>query len=441
MKPILLVDNEEKFCKVVKASLELEELPVEYVLSGEAAENWLKKNESDIVITDLRMDGIDGIELLRRIKKKKSSIDVIIMTAFASQRTAVDALREGALDYLIKPFEMDELILRIRRIYQRKKLIEENRQLRSQIHKPVYYQKIIGRSEAMKQVYRFIQKASESDSTVLITGESGTGKELVAETIHANSPRKNNIFIAINCAALPENLLESELFGHEKGAFTGAIQRKIGKFELSKGGTIFLDEIGDMSPSIQAKLLRVLQNKEIFRLGGNERIQINTRVIAATNQNLEQMVEIKKFRQDLYYRLNVFPIKIPPLRERKEDIPELVNHFIKLYDIVEIDREALKDLMDYDWPGNIRELQNIIERASIMADSIIKKGDLPHLITRSMENLYNFNIPDNGFQLDKFEKFLIEQALRKAHGNKTQAAKILGISRRRLYSMMKSMDV
>jgi len=300
---------------------------------------------------------------------------------------------------------------------------------------------LIGRSEKMKTVYQLIRKAAESDSTVLIRGESGTGKELVAETIHMTSNRRDKPFVAINCAALPENLLESELFGYEKGAFTGATQRKIGKFELAKEGTLFLDEIGDMSLTIQAKILRVLQNKELFRLGGNERIEVNTRLIAATNQNLEEMVNTRKFREDLYYRLNVFPIVLPPLRERKEDIPELVNHFLKKSNVVGIDRNALKRLMEYDWPGNVRELQNVIERASILADSIITVDDLPPFKTPAEESIYHFEIPDEGFQLDEFEKFLVVQALRKAAGNKTRAAEILGITRRRLYSMMERFGI
>lgn len=441
MYPILIVDNEEKFCKVVKAALELEQIPAEYVLSGEAAEKWLKNNRTDIVITDLKMDGMDGLELLKRIKKSHPEVEVIIMTAFATQKTAVDALKEGAFDYLIKPFEMDELVLRIRRIEQQKKILEENRQLKSQPPRQIYFEKLIGRSEKMKTVYQLIQKAAESDSTVLILGESGTGKELVAETIHLTSNRRNKPFIAINCAALPENLLESELFGYEKGAFTGATQRKIGKFELAKDGTIFLDEIGDMSLTIQAKILRVLQNKELFRLGGNERIEVNTRLIAATNQNLEEMVNERKFREDLYYRLNVFPIVLPPLRERKEDIPELVNHFLKKSNVVGIDRNALKRLMEYDWPGNVRELQNVIERASILADSIITVDDLPPFKTSVNEEAYRFEIPEEGFQLDEFEKFLVVQALHKAGGNKTRAAEILGITRRRLYSMMERFGI
>jgi DNA-binding NtrC family response regulator len=441
MKPILIVDNEEKFCKIIHSALALEGITAEYVLSGEESLKWLEAFETDLIISDLKMDGMDGLELLQLIKTDFPHTEVIIMTAFASQNTAIDALKKGAFDYLIKPFEIDELVLRIRRIFQQKQLQQENRDLKSQVGKPVLYKSMIGRSASMTRMYQLIQKGAGSDSTILILGESGTGKELVAETLHENSPRQNAHFIAINCAAVPENLLESELFGYEKGAFTGATHRKIGKFEMAEGGTLFLDEIGDMSAPLQAKLLRVLQNKEIFRLGGNERIQINTRVIAATNRDLAQMVQNGEFRQDLYYRLNVFPISIPALRDRKEDIPELVNHFLKSQNIIGIEQEALQILMQYDWPGNVRELENVIERAAIMAENLITPADLPPLSSADSSDLYTYKIPEDGFNIDRFEKYLIQQALHKARGNKTKAAEILGITRRRLYSMMKSLEI
>jgi DNA-binding NtrC family response regulator len=441
MKPILIVENEEKFCKVVKTALELEEFSADYVLSGEQAKKWLENNSTDLIISDLRMEGITGLDLLCWVKSNFPETEVIMMTAFASQKTAIEALKEGALDYLIKPFDMDELLLRIHRIFEQKKLLDENRKLRKQVDAPMFYKSIIGKSEKMAKIHQLIQKAAESDSTVLILGESGTGKELVAETIHNNSERKKESFVPINCAAVPENLLESELFGHEKGAFTGAFHKKIGKFEIASHGTIFLDEIGDMSLATQAKLLRVLQNKELFRVGGNEKISIKSRIIAATNRNLEKMVKQGEFRQDLFYRLNIFPIVLPPLRERKEDIPELVNHFIKDYKILAVDKKALNKLMDYNWPGNVRELQNVIERAGIMADSIITEVDLPAFAAIENMGVYSYKIPDSGFELDQFEKYLIEQALHKARGNKTRAADILGITRRRLYSMIKSLNI
>lgn len=435
MNPILIVDNEEKFCKVIKAALDLEGLVSDYVLSGEQAEKWLSKSQVDIVITDLRMDGMDGLELLKRIKHRNSNIEVLMMTAFATQQTAVEALKEGGSDYLIKPFEMDELILRIKRIMEKKKILEENRKLRSKEETSISFEEIIGRSTKMQKIYLLIKKASGNDSTVLIRGESGSGKELVAELIHKHSARSDHSFVAVNCAALPENLLESELFGYEKGAFTGAAGRRIGKFELADKGSIFLDEIGDMSPSTQVKILRVLQNKVISRLGGNEQVEVNTRIIAATHRPLEEMVSSGEFRQDLFYRLNVFPILLPPLRERKEDIPELVNYFIKKQNVVGVENAALRRLIEHDWPGNVRELQNVIERASIMTDSVITVNDLPDFNETVMNTAQHFEIPETGFQLDEFEKQLVEQALQKANNNKTRAAELLGITRRRLYSI------
>lgn len=448
MPRILIVDNEEKFCKVIKAALDMEELPSDYRTSGEAALAYLKEHPADVVLSDLRMEGMDGLQLLTEIKHRYSQTEVIIMTAYASQGTAVEALKQGAYDYLIKPFEMDELILRIRRILHQKQILEENKRLKESREQPVFFSKIIGKSKKMQEVYRLIKKGSENDATTLIRGESGTGKELVAQAIHEASRRANKPFVTVNCAALPENLLESELFGYEKGAFTGATQRRTGKFEQAGGGSIFLDEIGDMSLATQAKLLRVLQNKEIYRLGGNERIVVDVRIIAATHQNLEKMVEEGTFRNDLYYRLNVFPIYLPPLRERKEDIPELVHHFLKQTGVNGIDREALACLMDYDWPGNVRELQNAIERAAIICEGIIKLSDLPMNIraahpVEAVADLPpgNFRLPDEGIQLDEVEKDLIVQALQKANGNKTHAAKLLGITRRRLYSMMERFHI
>ena len=446
MPNILIVDNEEKFCKVIIAALQLENLNADYVTSGEAALAYLAKNTVDVIVSDLRMDGIDGLQLLEAVKKNYPNTEFILMTAYATQQTAVDALKKGAYDYLIKPFaDMDELILRIRRILDQQRLLAENQRLKKREEPPIFFDGIIGKSKKMRQIYQLIKKASENDATVLIRGESGTGKELVAQAIHQTSPRAQRPFVTVNCAALPENLLESELFGYEKGAFTGAAQRRIGKFEQAAKGSIFLDEIGDISLSTQAKLLRVLQNKEFYRLGGNEKITVDVRIIAATHQNLEEMVEKGTFRQDLYYRLNVFQIVMPPLRERKEDIPDLVHHFVEKTTAHGIDRKALAALMDYDWPGNVRELQNAIERAAIVSDGWITVDDLP-ILNRAVGNPHapkpgEFVLPDHGFQLDEFEKQLIYQALEKAEGNRTRAAEMLGITRRRLYSMMERFGI
>ena len=441
MPNILIVDNEEKFCKVIKAALMLEDMAADYRTSGEAALEYLAENEIDIIVSDLKMDGITGLELLAAVKEKYPAIEVIIMTAYASQKTAVDALKSGAYDYLIKPFEMDELTLRLKRIMDQKKILAENRRLKGNTEAPVFFDKIVGKSKKMQEIYRLIKKGSENDATVLIRGESGTGKELVAQAIHETSERHPKNFVTVNCAALPENLLESELFGYEKGAFTGATQRRIGKFEQANGGSIFLDEIGDMTLATQAKLLRVLQNKEVYRLGGNDKVIIDVRIVAATHQDLEAMVEEGTFRNDLYYRLNVFPITLPPLRERKEDVPALVHHFVEQSAAKGIDRQALAFMMDYHWPGNVRELQNAIERAAIICTDIIATTDLPAAIRGAEDSREGFEIPDEGLVLDEFEKMLILQAIEKAGNNKTRAAELLGITRRRLYSMMERFGI
>lgn len=437
MPKILIVDNEEKFCKVIHAALQLENIESRYCLSGIDTLNVLGEESFDIVVSDLKMDNMDGLQLLEEIKTRNKQIEVIIMTAYASQKTAIDALKKGAHDYLIKPFEMDELVLRINRIIEQKRIVAENKKLRDVSEKPIFFETLVGKSKKMQDIYRLIKKASENNATVLIRGESGTGKELVAQLIHQSSEKQDQNFVTVNCAALPENLLESELFGYEKGAFTGANQRRIGKFEQADRGSIFLDEIGDMSLSTQAKILRVLQSKEIYRLGGSEKIIVDVRIIAATHQDLEEMEKTGKFRNDLYYRLNVFPITIPPLRERKEDIPALVHHFIEKIDSKGIDRKALAVLMEYDWPGNVRELQNAIERAAIISDDIISVDDLPaNIKTGSSVVFGKFQLGDEGVNLDELEKDLIRQALQKTGGNKTRAAELLGITRRRLYSMM-----
>ncbi len=436
MANILVVDNEERMCKIIKAALEMENHTIDMAFSGSAAVELLESDKSyDIIITDLKMQGVDGIQVLKKAKDLPSAPEVILITAFASQQTAVEAMRSGAFDYLIKPFEMEELSLRINRIIAQKELLAENIQLKEEL-KSQQVQNIVGKSSKMREVYRLINKVAESDATVLILGESGTGKELVAEAIHAQSNRAKQRFIAVNCAAVPESLLESELFGHEKGAFTGAIERKIGIFETADKGTLFLDEIGDVSLGIQAKLLRVLQNKEIIRVGGREKILVDARVLTATNRNLETMIKEGTFRSDLYYRINIFPLPLPPLRERKEDIPELIEHFLGRLGEKGITARAKVMLMEYDWPGNIRELLNILERAAIVAETTIDVEHLPAIESNLKVEKGTFQIPEEGINLDEVEKNLILDALEKADGNKTKAAELLGLTRRRLYSMM-----
>jgi transcriptional regulator with GAF, ATPase, and Fis domain len=329
----------------------------------------------------------------------------------------------------------------VKQIIDKERLQEENKELKQKLQEKFSLDNIIGHSEAMEKVYQMIQKVAPSDATVLIRGESGTGKELVAQAIHQLSNRKAETFLAVNCGALPESLLESELFGHEKGAFTGAEKQKLGRFELAGNGTIFLDEIGDITPAIQIKLLRVLQNRKIVRLGGQEEITINARTIAATNRELEEAMKTGEFREDLYYRINVFPIFLPPLRDRREDIPDLVSHFLKKNKAPEdkIDAGAMKQLMNYHWQGNVRELENVIERSLIMAGDDLITADIlpPHIRGKTdQQNALSLDIPDDGLSIEDVERGLIQKALVKAGGNKSKASKLLGITRRRLYSMM-----
>jgi DNA-binding NtrC family response regulator len=441
MAKILVVDNEKKMCLLVKTALELENHEVFSAFSGEEAISLLSSASFDIVISDLKMSPVDGMQVLKAARERSKPIDVILMTAYASQETALEAMKTGAYDYLIKPFKMDELIIRVERILKQKELEEENRRLKAFKEDDDSFPGFIGKSAKMRKVFQLINQVSRTETTVLIRGESGTGKELAAEAIHRKSERNTGPFIAINCAALPENLLESELFGYEKGAFTGADQRKEGMFERAQNGTIFLDEIGDMPLSLQAKLLRVLQNNEIVHLGGHEKISVNFRLITATNRNLEEMIDSQQFRTDLYYRINVFPINLPALRERKEDIPELVQYFSNQFPDKSFSQQAIGKLMEYDYPGNVRELQNIITRAALVAGTIIEDvdfGNIPQKIDKT-DNI--FAIPDEGINIDELEKKLIEQAVKKAGGNKSRAAQLLGVTRRRLYSMMERFGI
>jgi len=442
---ILIIDNEKRMCHVVKAALELDKHSVELAFDGEEGLKKFQQKEFDIVITDLKMPGIDGIGVLEAVKKQAPAAEVVLMTAFASAQTAVEAMRKGAYDYLIKPFDMIELKQKVKQILEKQLLAKENIDLKVRLRDKFSLDNIIGQSESMTTVYQMVEKVAPREATVLIRGESGTGKELIAQAIHQNSLRSHGPFVGVNCAALTETLLESELFGHEKVAFTGADKQKLGRFELAAGGTIFLDEIGDVSPATQVKLLRVLQNKEIMRVGGEKTISVDVRTIAATNRDLEIKMKEGTFREDLYYRLNVFPIFLPPLRERKEDIPDLINHFLLKHNqpINKIDPKAVKALMNYDWPGNIRELENIIERTTILAgDDLITVALLPAQILGSAATASNVSleIPDTGISINQVELDLINNALKKAGGNKSKAAQLLGITRRKLYSMLERLS-
>jgi len=369
MAQILVVDDEKKMGILIEGTLKDAGYSVKTVTSGEEALKLLKKNTYDVVITDLKMEPVDGQVVLKKAKELNESTEVIMMTAYATAKSAVEAMKAGATDYIIKPFALEELKLLVDKIVEKQKLLALNLQLQEDLGKAVL-DEFVGKSKNIKQVFELVEKVAKTDANVLLLGESGTGKELVARAIHQKSKRRDKPLITVNCAALTETLLESELFGHEKGAFTGAYARKLGRFELADLGTIFLDEIGEISPTIQAKLLRVLEEKKINRVGGVETIGVDTRVIAATNKNLEQNVKAGRFREDLYFRLNVFPIWIPPLRERREDIPLLVEYFLKKfqYQGEKLPADIMDQLINYHWPGNVRELKNILERAMILSD-------------------------------------------------------------------------
>ncbi|KAA3620405.1 MAG: sigma-54-dependent Fis family transcriptional regulator [Calditrichaeota bacterium] len=435
---ILIVDDERKMAVVLEAAFNEDGYAVEIAGGGEDALAKFRQNPVPLVITDLKMPDISGIELLSKIKKLSPETEVILMTAYATAQTAVEAMKRGAFDYVIKPFSLDELKTKASHVFEKKRLENKTRELEIELKQRGSLENMIGHSGAIQTVYKMIQKVAPKDATVLVLGESGTGKELVARAIHNLSPRKDAPFIAINCAAFPENLLESELFGFEKGAFTGADRRKLGHFETAGEGTIFLDEIGEVSPTMQVKLLRVLQGRQIMRLGGTESIAMKGRILTATNRNLDEMIKDGSFREDLYYRINVFPIVVPPLRKRAEDVPDLVSHFLEKYgENSQMKNEALQKLQRYDWPGNVRELENVIERSLIMAgNEPITISDLPPYLQEERETPTLFDIPEGGIILEDLEKKLIQSAIDKAEGNKSRAAQLLGITRRKLYSMM-----
>jgi DNA-binding NtrC family response regulator len=405
----------------------------------------MEKRWWDIILLDIKMPGMDGLELQKRITKLDGNAIIIIMTAYASVETAVQALKEGAYDYITKPFDPDELSHLVKNAITQKKLLLENQRLRRQIEEMTPYEEIIGTSPEMKQVLEMVDMVARTDSTVLIRGESGTGKELVARAIHRRSKRRYNPIVTINCGAMTETLLESELFGHEKGSFTGAQYRRKGKLELAKGGTVFFDELGDISSKMQMDLLRVIETKQFTRLGGNKIIQTDFRVIAATNQDLEAAVAEGRFRGDLYYRVNVFSIVIPPLRERQSDIASLTEHFVKKYSlamnkkVTGTEKDAMNLLLNYDWPGNVRELENAIERAMVVGKSeMITVDDLPMKLSREREAMVGETAAGGGQgSLVELEKGHIGSVLEREGWNVSRAARILGIDRVTLYNKMK----
>lgn len=384
METILIVDDEKNYLLVLEALLV--DAGYEVITCDNASEalEIATSHDLDLVITDMRMPGLDGMEFMAQLRGRQPEMPVIMMTAYATVEKAVEAMRRGAFDYITKPFKNEELILTIRKAIEMHRLKQENRLLSQELQQRFKFGNIVGKSKVMRQVYEIIEKVAQTRASVLITGESGTGKELIARAIHFNSPRRDKPFISVNCSALPETLLESELFGHERGAFTGALTRRKGRFELSHNGTLFLDEVGDMSPALQVKLLRVLQEMKFERVGGTATLQVDARLVAASNRDLRREVDIGRFREDLYYRLKVVNIRVPPLRERRDDIPLLVHHFLKKVakanglPVKSVNHEALKYLYQYDWIGNVRELENVIERAVILCDKDeIQPQDLP----------------------------------------------------------------
>jgi two-component system NtrC family response regulator len=437
---VLVVDDEKKMTVILKGALEEEGHTVDTAISGEEALAKLKSAPPyHLILTDLKMSPVDGLEVLRRTKTVSAETDVVLMTAYADAKTAVEAMKGGAYDYIVKPFELDEIILMAAKIIERHDLLRENLDLREALGEARGLGGIVGASEAMKSVFALAAKVAATDATVLITGESGTGKDLLARAIHFHSTRGERPFVKVSCGAVPETLLESDLFGHEKGAFTGAHKSKEGRFETADGGTVFLDEIGEIPPGTQVKLLQVLQEKSFVRLGGTKTTHVDVRIVAATNRDLEKAMKEGGFREDLFYRLNVFPIHIPPLSERPEDVPLLIEAVLKKHGHApdKITPDALAVLCSHSFPGNVRELENLLERALILAgDGAIGSEHLPSLGGADRSR------PEDpakvGMNLNKLERGMIMRALEKAQGNKSLAARLLGITRRALYSKMET---
>ncbi|OGW14150.1 MAG: hypothetical protein A3G93_00175 [Nitrospinae bacterium RIFCSPLOWO2_12_FULL_45_22] len=449
---ILVVDDDPGMGQLLKRVLEKESLKVFNVLCGEEALEELEKREFDLVISDIKLPGMDGLELLKKTKQLSPDLMVIMITAYAKVESAVEAMKIGAYDYITKPFRTDELKLVVAKALERQRIIEENRYLRQELSKKSWQGNMVIGSQVMHNIFATINQVAQTNATILVTGESGTGKELVARAIHYASPRRENRLMTIHCSSLPESLLENELFGHVKGAFTGAHESKKGLFEVAHHGTVFLDEIGDLPLGTQAKLLRVLQEHEVRRIGGTEYIKIDVRVIAATNQDLETAVQEERFREDLYYRLKVIPIRIPPLRERKDDMPPLLQYFLNKFNqennknVKGFSTNALEAIMAHHWPGNVRELENLIERVVILSQKdIIGLEDLPGSVLKKGEaDEVRLSFPNyipyrecRDWVLKEFNQKIIEEKLRLTRGNISQAAKDLAIERAHLQRIMR----
>jgi two-component system response regulator PilR (NtrC family) len=456
MKPrILVVDDELSVREFFEILLAKEGYETVTALDGKDALRLIREQPFDLIITDLQMKEGDGLSLLRESKKSQAEVPVIMITAFATTDTAVEAMKAGAFDYLSKPFKIEEIKVVIKNALKTKDIVAENRALKSELRDKYDFSNLLGESEAIKTVFHLLKKISPTRTNVLIVGESGTGKELVARAIHFNSPRKDGPIVTVNCGAIPESLIESELFGHEKGSFTGAVSTKPGLFEAANKGSIFLDEIGELPLPMQVKLLRVIQERSFLRVGGTESIEVDARLIAATNRNLEEEVKKGNFREDLFYRLNVIQIPLPPLRDRKQDIPLLSEHFLKKFaketgkDIRRISKEAMDLLMAYNYSGNVRELENIIERSvALETGQAVQPESLPGNVLHPEQNIpkYSLQEADQKFQqgqlaldvlVDTFEKEWLLKALEKSHGSRSRAARLLGISSRSMRYRLK----
>jgi len=443
---VLIVDDEKAIRDSIQIVLEDEGYKTDTSGDGQDALTKIKENSFDVVITDIKMPNMDGMELLKQASKISPETFFVIMTAYASVKTAISAIREGAYDYLIKPIEFDDLLLRLKRLSKFKQLSIENKSLRKRVSAEPGFQNIIGDSNVIKKVFRLITQVAQTSSNVLITGKSGTGKELVAKAIHYNSKRKDEIFLPINCGAISENLIESELFGHKKGSFTGATEEKVGLFKVADGGTLFLDEIGDLPLNMQVKLLRAIEEKNFIPVGGTKSIFTDVRIIAATNQNLFKKTEAGEFREDLYYRLNVIEISLPSLNERRDDIPLLVNFFVEKYcnqmgkKILGVDNDAMRALINHNWRGGVRELENIIERAVIFAaENVIKVEDLSDYIK---ENISKYGFPVSLKEAVKnFEREHIINVIKNNNYNKEETAKSLEIGLSSLYRKMEELNI
>lgn len=443
---VLVIEDEEKLRRVLELQLKGAGYDVEQARTAE--DGVRMADTADLILTDLRLPGMNGLQLLAKLREQNLQTPVILMTAYGTVEMAVEAMKAGAADFLEKPFSLEHLLARMTKALEIRSLRDENRELRAELGARYEFDNLVGHSSAMQEIFATVDRVAPTRATVLLAGESGVGKDMIARAIHHHSPRRDKPFVKINCTAIPENLMESELFGYEKGAFTGANTSKPGKFEQADTGTVFLDEIGDVPSSVQVKLLRILQEREFERLGSNRTRQIDVRVIAATNVDLRAALEQGNFREDLYYRLNVVPLNVPPLREHKEDIPFLAEYFVKKLakdldsGVTSISDDAIRRLMQYHWPGNVRELQNVIERSIVLCScETLEAGDIKlDMAPRARAQSSELSLPD-GMTLDEYEQAIIRDALKRANGNKSQTARLLGLTRNALRYRLTQMGI